>query len=89
MESYRLVLIRLNDPSTSVKVKDGSLTKGVEPGTNSIFIDLTRDPISMPVGTIFLNYTPDVYCPTVPSFGTLYCLVPDWQFIEKEKNDGK
>jgi len=87
MENYRLVIIRVQSPLTYVKVKEGFLTEGVEPGTKSIYSDMSNDTISMPVGTIYLNYIPDSYCATVPTSGSLYCLVPDWEF--KEAKHGK
>lgn len=37
--------------------------------------------ITMPVGTIFLNYEPDGSWKDAIS-GTLYCLVPEWQIDE-------
>lgn len=83
MEGYRLVAITVSAPVCPVEVKGGKLvhaTAGVS-GQHihkGEFPEYAPGTISMPVGTIFLNYVPERERSSNYT-GTLYCLVPEWQ----------
>jgi len=85
MEGYRLVGIHVGAPTFPVEVKNGQLveaTSGVS-GQHihkGEFPEFSPTSVSMPVGTIFLNYVPDRERYYDVS-GTLYCLVPEWQIV--------
>jgi len=83
MEGYRIVGLRIDAPMKPIKLKSGkfvAVTKGVsgEHIHHGEFTEYSVTEISMPVGTIFMNYVPDSFYKDWPN-GTLYCLVPEGQ----------